>query len=626
MKANHGLGLTVLVGLVSLIGLLGSSVKADFTFGKPQNLGPAVNSSSAEMAPSISADGLSLYFASDRAGGSGEYDLWVSTRPSKDAAWGPAMNLGPSVNSQYTEMDPSISSDNLSLYFSDPHNGMGFGRPRPGGFAAGDGGNVWVVTRATVNDPWCVPVNLGSALNSRTYVQVVQPSVSADGLSLYVHACDKGIGVARRASTVEPFGTPELLGFPGNQGANDWWPNISPDERILFITVWSWTSMDFQLWVTRRPTAESGFGLSTRLPASINVPGSWVLCPSLSADGSTLYFCSTQLGGLGGRDLWQAPVISIVDFNGDGKVDAIDLGLLTENWGLNQPLYDIGPFAWGDGVVDERDLRVMMESLMTPGPHASDVPCDVVLSWIFPSFAPACDVYFGTSFEAVNNADRTDPCGVLVNQGQTAATYDPEGFLEFTKTYYWRVDFVSAEPNSIVYKGPVLQFTTEAAIYPIRSLVAAASSSTPGAGPEKTIDGSGLDANDLHSTELKDMWWSKSEALHWIQYEFDRVYKLHEMWVWNHNMPVEPSIGFGAKTVQIEYSADGTTWTTLDGVPEFARAPGQSGYAASTTVSFGGASAKFVKLTITKNWGTTQQTGLSEVRFYAMSAASVTEP
>ena len=48
----------------------------------------------------------------------------------------------------------------------------------------------------------------------------------------------------------------------------------------------------------------------------------------------------------------------------------------------------------------------------------------------------------------------------------------------------------------------------------------------------------------------------------WIQYEFDAVYKLHEMWVWNSNQMVELDIGFGAKDVTMEYSLDGTNWTT----------------------------------------------------------------
>ena len=61
---------------------------------------------------------------------------------------------------------------------------------------------------------------------------------------------------------------------------------------------------------------------------------------------------------------------------------------------------------------------------------------------------------------------------------------------------------------------------------------------------------------------------------------------------------IEAFIGFGAKNVTIEYSTDGATWTTLEGVPEFARATGSATYTANTTVDFGGVMAKFVKLTI----------------------------
>jgi len=101
----------------------------------------------------------------------------------------------------------------------------------------------------------------------------------------------------------------------------------------------------------------------------------------------------------------------------------------------------------------------------------------------------------------------------------------------------------------------------------------------------------------------------------WIQYEFDRVYKLYEMLVWNHNTSFESFVGFGLKDVTIEYSANGTDWTELAGVPEFAQAPGVAGYAHNTTVDFGGAGAKFVKITANDNWGFLDQYGLSEVRF-----------
>jgi hypothetical protein len=71
-----------------------------------------------------------------------------------------------------------------------------------------------------------------------------------------------------------------------------------------------------------------------------------------------LYFC-TNSGGT--WDNWQAPILPVVDFNGDGKVDSKDQDLLMAHWGQNEPLCDIGPFAWGDGVVDDKDLTVFGE-------------------------------------------------------------------------------------------------------------------------------------------------------------------------------------------------------------------------------------------------------------------------
>jgi len=87
------------------------------------------------------------------------------------------------------------------------------------------------------------------------------------------------------------------------------------------------------------------------------------------------------------------------------------------------------------------------------------------------------------------------------------------------------------------------------------------------------------------------------------------------MLVWNHNTSFESFVGFGLKDAAIEYSANGTNWTELAGVPEFAQAPGVAGYAHNTTVDFGGAGAKFVKITANDNWGFLDQYGLSEVRF-----------
>jgi hypothetical protein len=250
-----------------------------------------------------------------------------------------------------------------------------------------------------------------------------------------------------------------------------------------------------------------------------------------------------------------------------------------------------------------------------PADGAGDVPQDASLGWSAGKFAAAHDVYLGKTLADVNNASRAKPAGLLASQGQTATTYAPTALLEYGQTYFWRVDEVNAAPDNTVFKGNVWSFAVEPYGYPITGVTATASSAQPSMGPDKTIDGSGL-TGDLHGIEGTTMWLSAGAQPNWIQYQFDKVYKLFDLKVWNSNGLVESFIGFGARKVTIEYSTDGTTWTALANVPEFARAPGMAGYAANTTVRFGGVMAKYVKLTINSTWGgVSGVTGLSEVRF-----------
>jgi len=146
-------------------------------------------------------------------------------------------------------------------------------------------------------------------------------------------------------------------------------------------------------------------------------------------------------------------------------------------------------------------------------------------------------------------------------------------------------------------------------------------------GPEKPIDGSGLNALDQHGTTATDMWLSAAGPAPWIQYDFDKTYKLHEMWVWNSNQLIESFIGFGAKDVVVETSADGVEWTVLEAAVLFNQATSTADYAANTVVDFAGAMAQSVRITVNAGWGAMPQYGLSEVRFfYIPTAAREPEP
>ncbi len=251
-----------------------------------------------------------------------------------------------------------------------------------------------------------------------------------------------------------------------------------------------------------------------------------------------------------------------------------------------------------------------------PADGAADVPRDATLTWPVGPHAGTYDVYFGTSAADLNSATRTDTTGLLVSLGQAATTFDPPGPLAYGQTYCWRIDEVDQSAGGTVYKGDVWSFTVEPFARLVKPASAAASSSQVGMGPEKTFDGSGLDKNDQHGTDPTTMWLSTGTQPNWIQYQFDRVYKFHDLKVWNSNQPGEGTLGFGARKVKIEYCADGITWHTLDHVPEFAQGPGTPGYTANTTVNLGGVLAKQVRLTIQSTWsGLNGIAGLSEVRF-----------
>jgi len=338
--------------LVLALSLAMETASADFVFGTPTNLGPPVNSAYSERGPSISVDGLELYFfdyPNPRPGGYGDWDMWVTTRATKDDPWGEPINLGPTVNSSSREANPNISTDGLSLYFNSS---------RPGGYGGDDpygGMDLWVTTRPTISDPWGTPANLGPTVNSSSYREA-SPSISADGRSLFYNSSRSGgsggqdIWVTTRKTPDDDWGVPVNLGPIVNSPAQDYSPDISSDGLWLFFSSerpGGYSSQD--IWVATRVTKDDPWGEPVNLGPPVN-NSAGVNWPNISADGSTLFF----------EELSQVPLIPIVDFNGDYRVDIEDLLILIEHWGQNEPAFDMGPMPWGDGVVDAADLEVLM--------------------------------------------------------------------------------------------------------------------------------------------------------------------------------------------------------------------------------------------------------------------------
>jgi len=160
------------------------------------NIGAGVNTSSGETSPFVFEDEMTgvttLYFHSSRLGLGGT-DIYASTLQ-PDGTFGPAQ-LVFEVSSTYNEQNPSISRDGLEMYFASDRPGS---TPNPDSGISGPPGqpsvDIWVSTRASTSDHWGTPANLdavnqalgGPAINSPFFDG--RPSLSFDGTELYFHS------------------------------------------------------------------------------------------------------------------------------------------------------------------------------------------------------------------------------------------------------------------------------------------------------------------------------------------------------------------------------------------------------------------------------------------------------
>lgn len=143
-------------------------------WSEPQSLGPNINTDAYESGPTLSPDKRALYFISNRPGGYGGRDLYVSYRQA-NGKWGPAVNMGPDINSAGDEQAPFIHADNQTIYYTSD------GLP-------GYGGSDLFIVRRNLNGEWGKPENLGYPIN--TIENEGSLAVSADGLTAY-YASDR---------------------------------------------------------------------------------------------------------------------------------------------------------------------------------------------------------------------------------------------------------------------------------------------------------------------------------------------------------------------------------------------------------------------------------------------------
>jgi hypothetical protein len=292
--------LASLVGSLVLVSAFTASPGAQkySDWSEPINLGPNVNSTSMDRGPAISKDGLSLYFASNRPGGFGDgtEDIYVSQRETRDSEWGPAVNLGPIVNTAANEQVPALSRDGHLLFFTSNRMPGGFGLP-----------DIWVSRREHTHDDfaWQPAENLGPGVNSPG--QEEGPSYfendETGGPQLYFSGGmsrpgGPGIFVSEQAADGS-FGPAVLvLAFSSQR------PSIRHDGLEIFLTSGRPGSIFPDLWVATRETVFDAWSAPMNLGSPLNTELVDVQA-YISSDRETLFFASNRPGG-GPTDLFMS--------------------------------------------------------------------------------------------------------------------------------------------------------------------------------------------------------------------------------------------------------------------------------------------------------------------------------
>ena len=264
-------------------------------WSEPENLGAVVNTSGREIMPALSADGRTLYFVSDREGGFGGNDIWV-TQKTQDGEWGAPVNLGELVNSTAEENNPALSTDGRLLFFDSN---------RPGGYGRLD---LYVARRVdpAIHTGWSSPINLGSELNSDLADRAPAYVAAAPGAPAMLYFA-RGIGLQRSdlyVSAITRDGQPLSHAIPiaelNRPGVVTDAPSLSADGReILF---WSNREGGADLWTATRESPNHTWATPIRLGPPLNTAFAEER-PELSRDGRVLLFDSNRLG-FGGQDIW----------------------------------------------------------------------------------------------------------------------------------------------------------------------------------------------------------------------------------------------------------------------------------------------------------------------------------
>lgn len=285
------------MGRGSLAAALGSDATQFSDWSQPVSLGPPVSAAgSGELDPFISKDGLTLYFACLNCPGSfGGFDIYFSERAGVDSPWGTPENLGATINTAGNESNPALSHNERLLYFTSNRTG-GFGRTDLYMSRLRD-----KLDRLSWGAPENLGSGVNSAFDDRMSAVPFRDETTGV-VTLFFSSNRPGAGDDDiYSSMLGANGTygPAVLVTELSSSSGDRFPEIRRDGLEIFLgSDRPGTHGAVDLWVSTRSSTSDPWSAPTNLGSVVNT-SDVDASPGLSFDGRTLYFQSNRPGGSG---------------------------------------------------------------------------------------------------------------------------------------------------------------------------------------------------------------------------------------------------------------------------------------------------------------------------------------